>query len=515
MKMQFHSLEINIENNWYPVENGKTPFFPDVNVTLENSVLTLTANETPVSALRVHWENIVPAEADVLGDMWERGYGDLHWKKRSETGVLPWYFLAAWNGDVSAFGVKTQPNAMCWWACDDTGVTLTADTTSGRKGVRLLGRTLPLAEIVFAEYTGDTFDAAVSFCKVMCPSPRLPAQPVYGGNDWYCNYGENSYESIVEHTRKIVGCAKENKNRPFMVIDDGWQLCHHNGTNDAEYFNGGPWRYCSRRFGDMKKLAEEITAMGAKPGIWFRPLWTTEELPKEYILKYEATKYTLDPSVPAVLEMIKEDVATIRSWGYKLIKHDFTSYDIFAKWGMDPDHYLGMPVDFADDTRTTAEIVLALYRAIREAAGDDILIIGCNTFSHLSAGLFELQRTGDDTSGREWERTRKMGVNTLAFRAPHHGTFYAADADCVGITGLVDWQKNNQWLDVLAKSGTPLFVSIADNGCFTKEVEDAVTAAFQKACEPHAVSRPLDWMTTKTPAVWKSDFGTDTYQWND
>jgi alpha-galactosidase len=170
---------------------------------------------------------------------------------------------------------------------------------------------------------------------------------------------------------------------------------------------------------------------------------------------------------------------------------------------------------FADRTKTTAQIMKNFYLAIREAAGDDVLIMGCNTFSHLSAGIMDIQRTGDDTSGKDWERTKVYGINTLAFRMMQHGAFYCVDADCVGVTRDVAWEKNSQWLDVLAKSGTPLFVSIADNGCFTKEVEDAVTAAFQKACEPHAVSRPLDWMTTKTPAVWKSDFGTDTYQWND
>ena len=74
-----------------------------------------------------------------------------------------------------------------------------------------------------------------------------------------------------------------------------------------------------------------------------------------------------------------------------------------------------------------------LYAAIREAAGPSV-VIGCNTIGHLGAGFFELQRTGDDTSGREWERTRKMGVNTMAFRLPQHGTFFAADADCAPIT---------------------------------------------------------------------------------
>ena len=88
---------------------------------------------------------------------------------------------------------------------------------------------------------------------------------------------------------------------------------------------------------------------------------------------------------------------------------------------------------FADRSRTTAEIIMDHYRSIRAGAGDAVLI-GCNTIGHLSAGIFEVSRTGDDTSGKEWDRVRKMGVNTLAFRMPQHGAFFAADADCVGQT---------------------------------------------------------------------------------
>ncbi len=68
-----------------------------------------------------------------------------------------------------------------------------------------------------------------------------------------------------------------------------------------------------------------------------------------------------------------------------------------------------------DTSRINADILLDLSKTIREAAGDTC-IIGCNTFSHLAAGLFELNRIGDDTSGYELDITLKMGVNTLAFR---------------------------------------------------------------------------------------------------
>ena len=134
--------------------------------------------------------------------------------------------------------------------------------------------------------------------------------------------------------------------------------------------------------------------------------------------------------------------------------------------------------------------------------------------SHLSAGFFEIQRTGDDTSGEDFSRTRKMGVNTLSFRMPQHEAFYACDADCVGITQKIPWALNRNWMDVLSKSGTPLFVSIADDA-FTPEVQADLTAAFARAAKPVPVSRPLDWMDTLLPCRWESAYGTDEYDWQE
>jgi len=132
---------------------------------------------------------------------------------------------------------------------------------------------------------------------------------------------------------------------------------------------------------------------------------------------------------------------------------------------------------------------------------------------HLSAGYFEIQRTGDDTSGREWERTKKMGVNTLALRMMQRDAFYMVDADCICITNEVPWEKNRQWLDVLAKSGTPLFVPIAEDA-YTEEVKKALTEAFEKAAAEHSPSIPEDIIENHTPKRWISDFGVDEYNWD-
>jgi alpha-galactosidase len=143
-----------------------------------------------------------------------------------------------------------------------------------------------------------------------------------------------------------------------------------------------------------------------------------------------------------------------------------------------------------------------------------MVIDGCNTISHLSAGVFELCRIGDDTSGTDWHRTRAYGINALAFRAPQQGAFYQADPDMVGLAkaNAVPWDKNSQWLDLVARSGTTLFISWKAD-LFNDDIRSAVREAFKTAAKPRAVGKPVDWMETKVPTHWIFDGGEATYTW--
>jgi alpha-galactosidase len=217
--------------------------------------------------------------------------------------------------------------------------------------------------------------------------------------------------------------------------------------------------------------------------------------------------------MPDVRQKVVDDVARIRQWGFDLIKHDYTTYDVFGRWGFQMG--AAMTRDgwtfAAGPTHTTAEVINDLYAAIRTGAGDG-LVIGCNTVSHLSAGVFEICRIGDDTSGTEWSRTRKMGVNTLAFRGAQHSAFYVADADCVGVTNAVPWAMNRQWLDLLSRSGTMLFVSLAPDALGTEQRRD-LTAALARAASPQPLAEPLDWQHAVYPTRWRVMGRDVSYDW--
>ena len=481
----------------------------DIRVQLKKSAqglkIAIQAGESTLCRVTLEWAVDLPADTRVLCDHWERGYGDLGFRGLSYERVLPWYFIAAGDKRVGV-GVKTGASAFCSFTLTRDTLRLCIDVRNGAMGVRLNGRNLEAAEVVVMQSAGEesSFAFTHAFCKQLCDNPLMPDAPVYGGNNWYYAYGESSQEKILEDSRFIADLAPATKNRPYMFIDDGWQICRNTD------FCGGPWHVSNHKFPDMPRLAEDMKKLGLRPGLWIRPLLNARNFPAEWRLPPERFLKRelggefgcfLDPSIPEALEWIAADIALLRAWGFEAIKHDYTTYDILGRWGMDMGTDMTCPGwHFSDRTRTTMEIILALYRGISTAAGE-ALVLGCNTISHAAAGLFQMQRTGDDTSGVDWARTRKMGVNTLAFRAAQHGAFYAADADCVGITDEIPWELNSEWLNLVAKSGTPLLVSI-DPKTATAEHVKALKKAFAEASEEQPLLEPLDWMDTDFPTEY-------------
>jgi alpha-galactosidase len=461
--------------------------------------------------IRLHWPGTLPPTYRYMGDAWERTYGDLAWRPLEPERIFPWYFLATAGSSVLACGVKTNPAAFCFWQIDSSGITLWLDLRNGGSGVELGKRTLLVATVVTEDYEKQSpFQAARKFCRAMSDRGMSMPAPLYGGNNWYYAYGNSSSDAIRADTERIASYAPSGENRPFMVIDDGW----------APYRTTGPWKQGNARFTDMPALASAMLRLKVKPGLWLRPLTTRETISENWLLKSEfsAARFsrqqmrTLDPTVTDAAEKIKSDVHLLCAWGYQLLKHDFSTYDLLGRWGFQMAAELtDSNWHFADRTRTNAEIFRAFYALLREAAGAAHLL-GCNTVGHLAAGLFEVQRTGDDTSGRDWSRTRKMGVNTLAFRAAQQGTFFDVDADCVGLTNAIPWSLNRQWLDLLSRSGTPLFVSAAPDAVGPDQ-HSALREAFARAATHQPVAEPLDWLQTNEPQHWRLGNATATFDW--
>jgi alpha-galactosidase len=458
-------------------------------------VLTLTAPSARVAAVHVRWRAQVAPDLRALGDAWERSYGDLGWRDLIPERVMPWYFATHDGAACHGYGIKTNAAALCFWQLDPEGASLWLNVTNGGNGVELGARKLTMATVVTRRgIDGENpIEAVASLCRVMCARPHRPIVPIYGANDWNYSYGRSTAETILRDTEFIVDLSPSGGVRPFSVIDGGWS----DGT--------AAWP-------GMGKLADGIKQRRARPGLWIRPLEAPQDAVRGLLLpdarfgdkKDRAREFAYDPTLPEAREKILAKVRQAAGWGYEMVKHDFSTYDLLGQWGFEMGPQPTLPGwSLHDRVRTNAEVIAELYAMLREAAGESVLLDGCNTVGHLGQGIFDLQRTGDDTSGHQWERTRRMGVNTLAFRLPQQGTFGIVDPDLVGITQAVPWEFNQQWLDVLARSGAVTMVS-AGPPARGPEQRAALREAFRIAAAGGVSSRPVDWLQTSTPEHWQA-----------
>ena len=501
------AVSIFSDGQWLPLKgSGAHWALEHTEVRLEHVgallAVRLRAPGRELEKVKLSWRQAFGSTANFLGDHWERSYGDLEWSPVSQPRKAPWYVLVNDGRDTVAFGVKTGAKTLCYWQVAPQQLELVLDAHSGGAGVLLGDRTLDAASIVTTKsLPGETpFATDHRFCAQLCDKPLLPAQPVYGINDWYFAYGNNSRKLILDTTAAMADLATDTNNRPFSVIDDGWE------TDDFKKPN--------EKFGDMSAVAAEIKKIGMRPGLWTRPLLARKDENAQLLISrgpVSKERY-LDPTIPENLQRIAETIGLYREWGFDMVKHDYSTYDLLGRWGAQMGEELTVAGWHCNDrSKTNAEIVLELYHTIRQAAGP-MLLIGCNTMSHLSAGVFELNRIGDDTSGREWPRVSKMGVNTMGFRLPQHNTFYAADGDCVGVTKEIPWEKNRQWMQLLAESSAPLFIS-AQPEATGMEQKAYIRECFALAARVQPLGEPLDWLTNPRPAKWRLNQRVVEFDW--
>ena len=467
-----------------------------------DGTVTLAGGEA--SFIRLTWKVSLPKDAKIYGSQWERTYGRMAWRRVDDGdkpygGALNWYVLLSDGRRTDGYGVKVQPNAFASWRASGDRLELLLDVRAGSSPVLLGDRRLAAAQLVSRKGLGKetAFAAARAFCRVMCPRPRLAKEPVFGFNDWFCRYGRKTATNFLADVRHYVTAFDRlgpSANRPYAVVDAGWSL--RDGRWDAH--NGG-WGM------PMAQVAAELKAMNARAGLWYRPLYAYRTVPDGWrALGTTEKDFLIDPTVPEVADAAERDLRCFRGWGFALVKIDFLTLD----WGGNLGGEKIMKdsrVQWRDRSRTSAEVVLGLYRRMREAAGD-MVIIGCNAIDHFAAGLFELQRTGQDVSGVGWEWTRRYGVNTLGQRAHHNGIFYQSDPDCVCLTreGSLPWGFNRQWLDAVARSGESLFVSwpraLAPDGSAALA---SIAKAWYLAARTTETAEPLDWETELWPRQWR------------
>ncbi len=256
-----------------------------------------------------------------------------------------------------------------------------------------------------------------------------------GWCSWYQYFTGVTRENVLSNLELLSG-RYADLGIELVQVDDGYQ---------AEV---GDWLETSGGFpGGMEEVAREISSRGKVPGIWVAPFTVTRgsrifREKKDWLIKkkrrpvlagaspdWGGRYYGLDPSHPEVLSYVREVFSTLARQGYAYFKLDFLA--------------TGMLEGRRHDTSITrAEAMRRALEVIREAVGDDCMLIAAGGPIMLGTGILDAQRIGTDVApawrptfqrlirDRATPGTRNCLVN-LFTRCFMNGRLFEADPDCL------------------------------------------------------------------------------------
>jgi len=323
-------------------------------------------------------------------------------------------------------------------------------------------------ELDAAEPLAPYLDAAARLAGI--EQERFQGEIPAGWCSWYHFYNRLSAEDIRSNLQALV---KARHNLPLQVvqIDDGFET------------HVGDWLDIKPGFpAGLVPLAKEIHQAGFTPGLWLAPFildrrsrlarehpeWLLRgrfNLPVNASFLWNGFTTALDISFPPALEYACGVVRkAVHEWGFSYLKFDFL--------------YAGaLPGRRADRTRTRAQILRAGLQALREAAGDQVFLLGCGCPMGTGLGLVDGMRIGADVDAR-WTpvmlgkdipflrgetghpSARNAIQNTLT-RACLHRRWWLNDPDCLLLRQVssLTQAETHSLATVIALSGGMLLLS--------------------------------------------------------
>ncbi|MCD6338409.1 MAG: alpha-galactosidase [Verrucomicrobia bacterium] len=344
---------------------------------------------------------------------------------------------------------------------------------------------------------------------------HLPPKP-----DGYCTWysrphgGACDEKRLAELARFI---AKELKpfGMRFVQIDDGWQ--------DGKRRNGpakifirhnpnGPYP------GGMKKTAQALRKEGLIPGIWLMPFVGDRQDPffadktdwfvknpdgSPYFVRWGGT--CLDMSYPPARAYLSNVVdRVVHDWGFGYLKLDglwtgMAAQLLYVNNGYRLDD-LGRAV-FHDRSLTPIEIYRSGLRLVRQAAGPDVFILGCNVSQNMrtlgaSFGLVDAMRIGPD-NGPSW-RGLKRGPWHASNRYFLHGRVWHNDPDPIYVRPSMPIEHARLLCSWAAVAGT---LTVASD--WLPELPPERLEILKRALPSHTLrARPADLFETDLPRIW-------------
>lgn len=246
---------------------------------------------------------------------------------------------------------------------------------------------------------------------------RICLTPPMGWNSWNCFAGAVDQEKVLAAAHAMVDKELIKHGWTYINIDDAWQ-----GDRGGE-FNAIQG---NKKFPDMKKLCDEIHALGLKPGIYSTP-WVTSYAgyPGGSAENEEGKWERLPKGTP------KQVNQKILPWAVG--KYSFATNDAnqWAQWGFDYLKYDWNPIERSQ--------VAEMLNAIRQSKRDIVLSLsnsapfdGVDDWAELSNAW---RTTGDIRDNWSSMSSKGFGEDKWAeFAGPGHWN----DPDML-VVGMVGW----------------------------------------------------------------------------
>lgn len=339
-------------------------------------------------------------------------------------------------------------------------------------------------------------------------SARVHTAAPMGWCSWYQYFGDVT----AGHIRANLALAADH-GFDLVQIDDGYQAAI------------GDWLSTAPGWDDMAKLAAEIRAAGAQPGIWTAPFlagdnsriaadhpdWlaihhTGHPLKAAHNDAWGGWTRALDTTNPAVLDHLRSTYASLTEQGFDYHKIDFC----FAA---------SLPGRRHDPDQTRAEALRAGLQAVRDGIGERAFLLGCGCPFGPAVGIVDAMRVSADVapvweadlSWPGFEEAAPAAINAVkasVLRAPLHRRVFINDPDCL-LLRPTDTKLSPKQRSYLAAviAGTGGFTIVSDDlGRYTDSewgLLDAIRAVLGDVDTPLDIDDPF-----AEPIVVRSRAGT-------
>ncbi|MBN1264482.1 MAG: alpha-galactosidase [Anaerolineales bacterium] len=264
-----------------------------------------------------------------------------------------------------------------------------------------------------------------------------------GWCSWYHYFQQITEEELL----KNVSWISEHQDRfrfNLIQLDDGFEA------------DVGDWYHFSPGFPEgVSRASSEITRNGFQPGLWLAPFIVKPgavlvDNHPDWIIRnrngkpvnggFVWNRFTsgLDVSHPGIQDFTKNLIRTaVSEWGFSYLKLDFLYAGVLKGRRY-------------NQSQTRAQALSAVFQQIRDAAGQDVTLLGCGCPLGSGVGTFDLMRIGADVAPK-WTPafmgisfpfrkepafpSARNSIRSILARMPMHRRLWVNDPDCLLLRG--------------------------------------------------------------------------------